>query len=144
MNAPKLTVAQIRMLESIREYGNCTARLVGKAEFGGAEGTRAVLVRLGLVHRDRDELTSRGLTLLAIRAEFGPIREAIFAEINFGPGLEERAIDFIQANEYGGKEWDADGNVVHVCLDCGAQKGNAHSPEECETFAILRAAGRRR
>jgi hypothetical protein len=96
------------------------------------------------VHRDRDELTSRGLTLLAIRAEFGPTREAIFAEINFGPGLEERAIDFIQANEYGGKEWDADGNVVHVCLDCGAQKGNAHSPEECETFAILRAAGRRR
>ncbi len=59
------------------------------------------------------------------------------------PGLTERALDFVEANEFGGREWDGDGKVVHVCLDCGAQKGNPHSPEGCETIAILHAAGRR-
>lgn len=58
-------------------------------------------------------------------------------------GLTKRALDYIETNEYGGREWDADGAVVHVCLDCGAQKGNPHSPDGCETFAILHAAGRR-
>jgi len=57
--------------------------------------------------------------------------------------LTKRALDYIETNEYGGREWDADGAVIHVCLDCGAQKGNPHSPDGCETFAILHAAGRR-
>lgn len=65
MSAPKLSAAQWRMLEDAAS-GDAYARVRGSAAHGGAQGTRASLVRRDLLARNM-EVTAAGRAALDAR-----------------------------------------------------------------------------